>query len=457
MDHILDSDGQRRLEAYFAGLGKILGDARRRASFAMYCIGLMLDGERKSMEPIAARLAGRRRDTARAHDRIQHMVSDGVWSDREVRRYAARTGIDALTAGGPVQAWIIDDTGFLKQGKESVGVQRQYTGSAGKTANCQIGVSLTVATARDHVPTDFELYLPECWTEDRARRAKAKIPDDIVFRTKLQLAQVMIERAIADGVPKGTVLADSAYGDSSEFRQFLRGHGLDYGVGVKPGTKVWRMDSQKRRKGEPISIGELARSLGPKRYRRYTWRDGTRRELHSRFAFLRVVPFHDDGWDPAEREDVWLVMEWPEGEAAPADYWFATLPPNISKKHLVRMLKERYRTERMYEDLKGELGLDHFEGRSYTGWNHHVSCVLACNAFIQSERLRRVPPSAAWANLAHALGIKTRAPFRRLVHHRPPGHRPRHGQVDAAMSDVPSVQPPAASVRQDREGAAHAG
>lgn len=454
MDQLLDADGLQRLEAYFAALGELLGDARRKASFAMYCIGLILDGERKSMEPIAARLAGGPRETERAHDRIQHLISDGKWSDRKVRQYAAQKGIEALTATGPVQAWIIDDTGFLKQGSHSVGVQRQYTGSAGKTTNCQIGVSLTVATAREHLPVDFELYLPECWTNDPARRDEAKIPSEVPFRTKIELAQVMIDRAIEDGVPKGAVLVDSAYGDSSSFRRFLRERGFEYGVGVKSGTKVWRVDSKGRRRGVPITIGELARSLPLRRFRRYTWRDGTRRKLHSRFAFERVVPFHDDGTDPAHREDVWLVIEWPEGESEPADYWFSTAPRTTAKKHLVRTLKERYRTERTYEDLKGELGLDHFEGRSYAGWHHHVSCVLACNAFIQSERLRRAPPSAVWAHLAESLGIQTRAPLPRFVHHRQAGHRAGHVHVDAAVPHVPPMQRSRARVRADRESLA---
>lgn len=393
MDQPLDSDGAKRLESYFAGIGDILNDARRKASFAMYSMGLLLDGERKSYEPMAARLCAEPEAAERAHDRLQHFCTDGRWSDRDVRRYAMRHGVDQMLGRESIEHWIVDDTGFLKQGKHSVGVQRQYTGSAGKTTNCQVAVSLSVSTATEHLPIDFELYLPELWTSDPARRKEARIPDDIVFRTKPELALAMIDRALADGVPKGAVLADSGYGDSSVFREALRARGLDYAVGVHGPTKVWLMDSKLRRRGDPLSVHDLARQLSPSRYRRTTWRDGSRRPLWSRFARLRVVPFHHDGTDPAHREDVWLLIEWPRDEAEPTKYVFATMPRSITAKRLIRTVKERYRTERVYEDLKGELGLDHYEGRSYPGWNHHVTCVLSCYAFVLGERVRRFSPS----------------------------------------------------------------
>ena len=195
MDQPLDSDGARRLETYFAGIGALLNDARRKASFALYAMGLLLDGDRKSVEPMAARLFSTPDETERAHDRMLHFAADGKWSDRDVRRYAAHYGLAALTAREPIEHWILDDTGFIKQGTHSVGVQRQYTGSAGKTTNCQVGVSLSVATRSEHLPIDFELYLPESWTEDPKRRREAKIPDDIVFRTKPVLVLEMIDPA----------------------------------------------------------------------------------------------------------------------------------------------------------------------------------------------------------------------------------------------------------------------
>lgn len=394
MDDPLDHTGVQRLEAYFEGIGSLLGDVRRKASFATYAMGLLLDGDRKSVEPIAARTFGDPLETARAHDRMLNFLVDSNWSDADVRRYAAQHGIEALVGQSAIAHWIIDDTGFLKQGTHSVGVQRQYTGSAGKTTNCQIGVSLSIATPTEHLPIDFELYLPKSWMDDPARRKEARIPDSLEFRTKLELALVMIDRAIATGVPLGVVLADGAYGDSSAFRLALRSRGLDYAIGVRSTTKVWRTDSKLRRRGPAISIHEIGLQLSRQKFRRCTWREGTGAKLSSRFARIRVVPFHDDGSDPADREDVWLLIEWEAGEKEPNKFVFATLPRRISMKQLVRTVKERYRTERAYQDLKGEFGLDHYEGRRYSGWNHHISCVLVCNAFILGERLRCFPPSA---------------------------------------------------------------
>jgi SRSO17 transposase len=394
MTQFLDGAGIERLDRYFSDdIGSVLGDERRRASFAMYAMGLFGEGDRKSVEPIAARACGDPDGTERAHDRLLHFITDSNWSDREVRRIAAKHALDAMTAREPVQAWIVDDTGMMKQGTHSVGVQRQYTGTVGKVANCQIAVSLSLATRTEHVPVDFELYLPKCWTSDEARRQEARIPDDIEFRTKPELAIEMIHRAVADELPTGVVLADSAYGDSVDFREQIRVLNLDYAVGVHATTKVWRVDRFGRRRGEAISVKKLAKEMGRKRFRSVLWRDGTRGPLWSRFARLRVVVEHDDGWEPSKREDLWLLIEWPDNESEPVHYTLSSLPRTVSTKQLVRLVKERYRTERVYEDLKGELGFDHFEGRRFPGWHHHISVVLCCFAFIVAERVRRFPPS----------------------------------------------------------------
>jgi SRSO17 transposase len=393
MTQFLDDTGIERLEGYFAKVGEVLGDDRRRASFATYALGLFGDSERKSVEPIAARACAEPEEIARVHDRLLHFMTDSKWSDREVRRLAAREALSALTAREPVLAWVVDDTGQIKQGTHSVGVQRQYTGTAGKITNCQIAVSLSLTTKTEHVPVDFELYLPKSWTADAARRQEARIPDDVEFRTKPELALEMIRRAIADELPPGVVLADSAYGDSCDFREQVRLLNLDYAVGVHATTKVWPVDSLGRRRGEALSAKKLAQRMGRKKFRSVVWRDGTRGPLWSRFARLRVVAEHDDGWDAAEREDLWLLIEWPDNEAEPTKYTLSSLPRNASCKQLVRLVKERYRTERMYEDIKGELGFDHYEGRRFPGWHHHISVVLCCFAFIIAERVRRFPPS----------------------------------------------------------------
>ncbi len=299
-----------------------------------------------------------------------------------------------------MEAWIVDDTGFLKQGKHSVGVQRQYTGSAGKITNCQIGVSLSVATRTEHLPVDFELYLPECWASDEARRREARIPAEVAFRTKPQLALRMIERAVGDGVAPGVLLADTAYGSSSDFRARLRSLGLHYAVAVAPQTSVSLLDAKGRSRKDAQSVSDLALHLDERGgFRRCTWRQGTKDALSARFALRRVVAA---GVPLREQEPLGLLIEWRDGEPEPANYFLISLPEGRTKKQLIRLVMQRWRTERVYEDLKGELGLDHYEGRRFPGWHHHVSVALCCYAFLVAERTRRFPPSARRTAEAHA-------------------------------------------------------
>jgi SRSO17 transposase len=394
MDVLIGVEGQQRLTDYFAEIGAVLNNAKRRASFAMYALGLLGNAERKSAEPIAALACADPDETDKVHQRLLHLLVDSQWDDHAVRLTAARYGVAALTARAPVDAWIIDDTGFLKQGTHSVGVQRQYCGAAGKVTNCQLGVSLCLASRYDHLPVDFELYLPHCWCDSPARRREARIPRDVRFRTKHTLALQEIRRAVAAGLPRGVLLADAAYGNSTAFREELRYLGFDYGVGIEGTTSVWRLDRRDRRHGDPLTVRKLAEKIGRRGFRRVTWRDGTKHKLSARFAVVRALPAHRDGWDPSEREAVTLVLEWPDGEPAPKKFYFTTLPRTWSKKRLIRFLKERWRTERVYEDFKGELGLDHYEGRRYSGWHHHISVALCCFAFLAAERARAFPPSA---------------------------------------------------------------
>jgi SRSO17 transposase len=391
----MDSAALRRLESYFDRIGAILGNDKRRASFATYAMGLMGDAERKSAEPIAALACA---DPARAdaeHQRLLHFMVESPWSDRQVRREAARYALAAMTERERVEAWIVDDTGMLKQGKHSVGVQRQYTGSAGKITNCQVAVSLSVATRTEHLPLDFELYLPTCWSDSAARRREARIPEHVVFKTKPQLALDMIRRALDDGVPRGVVLGDSAYGSSSEFRDELRRLDLHYALAVDPRTKVWRIDQRGERSGDAISVKDWALQLRDRKaFRRCTWRKGTREDLTARFALRRIEPLRDAG----DSEPLWLLVEWRDGEDEPANYFFISRWGQRTKKQLVRLVMQRWRTERVYEDLKGELGFDHYEGRRYPGWHHHVSVALCCFAFIVAERMRRFSPSAGRSN-----------------------------------------------------------
>jgi SRSO17 transposase len=389
METRIGADSAERLKAYLDGLGAKLRDKRQRSSFATYVLGLLSDGERKSAEPMAARASGEPEGTHAAHERLIHFLAASPWKDEPVRRYAARYAVDALQTQGPIRTWVVDDTGFLKQGKHSPGVQRQYTGSAGKTANCQVGVSLVVASEHAHVATDFRLYIPESWTEDRARCRRAYIPDDVDYTPKWCLALNMIEAALAAKLPKGVVLADCDYGNKTLFRDMLDVLGLQYAVEVQSTTKLRLLDDHGTL-GQRISVADIGLSLRSK-LRTVTWREGTKVTLRSRFARVRVVVDRDDG---RVRDPEWLLIEWPKDESAPTKFVLSTMPANTSCKQMVRTFKTRWRIERSYEDLKGELGLDHYEGRSFIGWHHHVSVVLACYAFLVAEQVRSFPPSA---------------------------------------------------------------
>jgi SRSO17 transposase len=257
-------------------------------------------------------------------------------------------------------------------------------------------VSLAVATSTEQIPVDFELYLPETWAEDSTLRAEAKIPESVTFKTKIELALEMIERAALAEIPGEIILADGAYGASSVFRNTVRMLGFDFGVGIQSNVRVVRLDRRDRVRGEAMTVLDLAMALGRNAFRKVTWRHGSKAKLSSQFCFVRVKTMHDDGLSVADREPVWLVAEWLAGEDKPTKFILTTLPRRMSRKQIVRIFKERWRTERMYEDLKGELGLDHFEGRSFTGWHHHVSVVLCCYAFVVSERVSAFPPSAGW-------------------------------------------------------------
>jgi SRSO17 transposase len=396
MAELMNAAAEQRLLDYFDQIGEVLGRPERRESFAVYASGILGDGERKSIEPIAARACADPRRMDADHQRLHHFIADSPWDDHAVRRLAARYALSAMTAQAPIDSWIIDDTGHLKQGRHSVGVQRQYSGTAGKIANCQVATSLTVASRTEHLPIDFALYLPQTWLTD-ARREEARIPWTLRFATKPELALQLLRRAVDDGIPPGLVLADQAYGTSADFRDGVRALGLHYAVSVDAKTVVKVLNKRGHLSADKTKLKKLAFRIESRNgFRRCTWRQGTKQPLSARFALRRVVwagksyPGHDL---LAEREVVWLLIEWRDGETEPANYFFCSLPESMTRKKLVRAVMQRWRTERAYQDLKGELGLDHYEGRRFPGWHHHVSVVLACYAFIVAERARRFPPS----------------------------------------------------------------
>jgi SRSO17 transposase len=426
----MNTEAVSRLEQYFGRIGEELGNDERRASFATYAMGILSDAERKSAEPLAARACADPAQADAGHQRLLHFLANSRWSDHAVRRVATRHAVAAMTAREPVEAWILDDTGFLKQGSHTVGVQRQYTGSAGKVTNCQIGVSLAVATRTDQVPIDFELYLPDCWANDSARRREARIPDEVRFATKPELGLQMVRRALADEVPKGLVLADAGYGASSEFRRELRDLELEYAVAVNPTTKVRLLGKDEKPRGKRQSVKELAKKLDKDHaFHRCTWRQGTRRDLTARFARRRI--------EVSENETATLLIEWRDDECEPANYFFISISKVESTKKLVRLVMQRWRIERTYEDLKGELGLDHYEGRRFPGWHHHVTVVLACYAFVVAERARHFPPSARRTTGATENSIAPREALPGQLHHCPACHLADHRHLASPLSPMP--------------------
>lgn len=391
MAYILDAAGQRRLFSYFDSIGKLLGRSERRESFGIYAMGLLGDGERKSVEPIAARSCGDPTRCRAVQEKLLNFVTESPWRDEPVRHYASGYAVKAMTARQAIEAWILDDTGFPKQGDKSPGVQRQYTGTLGKTGNCQVAPSLTICTRTQELPVDMDLYLPQSWADDRARCRAAHIPDEVDYRPKWQIALDLIERNVKAGLPNGLLLADSAYGDVGDFREQVRAWGFEYALDVKVHTRV-QIVGDDGSVSLGLSVADAAEVVGAGMFRKVTWREGTRRALSSRFAAIRVLPVARGKHLAAEEQ--WLVIERPSRDEPPTHFVLATLPKSVRRKQLVRRIKQRWRIERSYQDLKGELGLDHFEGRSYRGWQHHVTCALACYAFLVAERSRAFPPSA---------------------------------------------------------------
>lgn len=290
-----------------------------------------------------------------------------------------------------------------------MGVALQYCGVLGKTANCQVAVTTSIANEWASLPVAHRLYLPEKWAEDAAKRTKAGVPEEVTFRKKWEIALDQITTMVGEKLPQGTVLADAGYGDSADFRDGLTSLGLRYIVGVKKGTAVWRPGEQplppagqdargrpakRMRRGEghqPVSVQDLAKALPEDAFQDVTWREGTRGDMTSRFARLRVRPAHRDHHRTEPRDEEWLLIQWPATEPEPTKYWLATEPQDIDFVTLVRRTKLRWRIERDYQELQQELGFAHFEGRGWRGFHHHSSLCIAAYAFLVAERARLSP------------------------------------------------------------------
>ncbi|QYB00502.1 IS701 family transposase (plasmid) [Rhodococcus sp. USK10] len=398
-----------QLDTFVGEVFSSLARKDQREKAGLYARGLMLDGRRKSMQPMAQRL---RVD----HQRLQQFVATSPWDVVPVRKTLSRRACDLVAP----DAWVIDDTGFTKDGDSSPGVARQYSGTLGKVGNCQIAVSVHAASDAASAPLDWRLFLPESW-DDRsttdpdavaaitARRQRSAIPDTEQHRPKWEMAIEMIDELIEWGRTPPTAVADAGYGDATAFRLALTERGIDYVVAVKGSTSAHPGDAIPQtaahtgrgrpptpRYGPHTTCKDLVLAAGRKAVRTVTWRQGTKTSpnnptaaMRSRFAAMRIrpanrdIPRAEDGTLPA----VWLLAEWPTGADEPTDYWLATLPEDTPLPELVRLAKIRWRVEHDYRELKTGLGLDHFEGRSWLGWHHHATLVTAAHLFITTLRL----------------------------------------------------------------------
>lgn len=395
----LDRELTTYLESMLAGMGR----PERRRAMADYISGLLLDGDRKSIEPMAGRLVDDPRQIQAMRQRLQQCVTISPWSDEEMRlRFALKAEVELPE----VEAFIVDDTGFPKKGTHSVGVQRQYSGTLGRRENCQVGVSLHLASERGSVCVALQVYLPESWTSDRQRCRAVGVPDEIVFQTKWEMSLAQIDAALEWGLSRHVVLADAGYGDVTEYRDGLTERGLDYVVGVQGSLVAWapgtgpippprtRPPGQagkfptrwKTGKDKPQSLSSLATARGHKACRTVHWREGSRGRQSSRFGAVRIRMAHRHTQGAAPGQEQWLLYEWPMGAKQPTKFLLSTLPASTTIKQLVRLAKLRWRVERDYQEMKQEIGLDHFEGRGWVGFHHHATLCAVAHGFLALRR-----------------------------------------------------------------------
>jgi SRSO17 transposase len=390
----LDSELNNYIEGLLDGLGRV----ERREALGWYITGLLLEGDRKSIYPMASRLVENVADVESMRQRMQQAICVASWSEQVVQARLA-TKVDHELPG--IEAFVVDDTGFPKKGVESVGVARQYSGTLGRVDTCQVAVSLHLAGEQRSACAAMRLYLPKEWTDDPDRCRKVGIPEDVQYLPKWQISLNQIDAALSAGVRRHVVLADAGYGDCNEYRAGLRERNLHYITGVQGSHVVWSPDSNPSvrprgagKRGQaptryrddanpPLAIKELAISLD---YRDVTWREGSRGKQTSRFAAVRVRSAHYHHRSVPPGEEQWLLCEWPKDAVAPTKFWFSSLPPSTSSKYLVRLAKLRWRVERDYQEMKQEVGLDHFEGRKWRGFHHHVTMCSIAHAFLALQR-----------------------------------------------------------------------
>ena len=386
---------RERLEEFVGGVALASMDHPvQRENAERYVRGLLAAGPRKSLEPLVERLAGEA-----DYQSLQQFLADSPWDPGRV----IQAVVERVCAVVDAEAWVLDDTGFPKDGKRSPGVKRQYSGTLGKIGNCQIGVSLHAVSGRATLPLGWALYLPEDWCEDPERRRKAKIPDHVVFQTKPALGQALVERAGTFEIDRAPVLGDAAYGANTRLRTALEDGGFDYVLSIDPDMTIFQAGTvfavpvrsrgargaaprSPRADGKTVSVEQYARSLAPEDFHILTFRGKAKTRLRSRFAFQRVTAAHPVTRDSQAPREEWLIIEWPAGRDAPSDYWISNLPAETKPERLARLARLRWMIELDYRQLKGQLGLDHYEGRSYLGWYHHTALVTTAHAFLTLER-----------------------------------------------------------------------
>lgn len=397
----------RELGAYIDEMLDGMGRRERRQAMASYVTGLLLDGDRKSIEPMAARLVDDADEVQAMRQRLQQAVTVANWSDAEIWKRLS-TKVERELPG--IEALVIDDTGFAKKGEHSVGVSRQYSGTLGRVDNCQVAVSLHLASERGSACAGMQVYLPESWAEDADRREKAGIPAAIAFQPKWRIALDLLNAAKGWGVANHVVLADAGYGEITDFREALASRGYSYVVGI-PGTiGVWApgtgpIPPSKQPKSatgrprtrhltgdeKPLSVLELAKSVGRKKCRSVLWREGSRGRQRSIFGAVRVRTAHRHVHGDPPGDVQWLLYEWPKDEEEPTKFFLANLDADVSIKRLVFLAKLRWRIERDYQELKQEIGLDHFEGRSWKGFHHHAALCAVAHGFLALRRALSPP------------------------------------------------------------------
>ncbi len=425
-------DMESRFQRFSATITAVLAHVDRVKPASLYLQGLIMPGDRKSVEPMAARL--RPQAVEATHNSMHHLVANSPWSDSAVLEAVAAELVPQLTKEREEPVfWILDDTGMAKKGTESVGVAHQYCGQLGKQENCRTAVSLTLATKEGSVPLQYQLYLPKEWTDDPARCRAAGVPIQIGFATKNEIARQHVAAALAAGTPRGIVLSDAAYGDEAGFRDYLTQEKLLYALGIRPATGVWwgkhqpgptpapaargraRTRLVRDEAHQPIAVKALALALPKGVYRTITWREGTSEPLSSRFARVRVTTAHEN----QPREPEWLVIEWPLNEAEPTRYFLSTLPHATSFKTLVNTIKARWRIERDYQELKQEVGLGQYEGRNWRGFHHHATLCIAAYAFLMMERLRGLDKTPVDMKRLKYPKYSASAPFAPMQRHVP--------------------------------------